>query len=309
MKTKRYVYAMPFLAALLVLAPLCGFNSGTNPTCQSATGQASSVGSPGELGTCSRSNCHGAGNGSSTTGGLPDNGGPGSISISSVPAMAANNYVPGQLYHMTVTVAQTGVVHFGFGCEILDNSGSSNNHINNTAGTITVTDAAHTTTWQAYGTGRLSVTHNSGGGLTSNTASFNFDWTAPGSGTVNVYLSGNATNNNGKSDAPDNVYTLTKQWTPLATSVSENKEQDLHLSAYPIPATDHLTLSLVIHSENQMGVSLVSLDGKETKVLENRTVGAGPFSQEYSLAGFAKGVYFLRVTVGSESQSRMVVVQ
>jgi hypothetical protein len=38
-------------------------------------------------------------------------------------------------------------------------------------------------------------------------------------------------------------------------------------------------------------------------------VGAGPFSQEYSLAGFAKGVYFLRVTVGSESQSRMVVVQ
>jgi hypothetical protein len=309
MKTRQLIYAMPFAIGIIALAPLCAFNSGAGNSTASAQGQASSVGSPGELGTCSRSTCHGAGNGNGTTGGLPDNAGPGTLTLTSVPAMTNNNYVPNQVYHMTVTIAETGVAHFGFGCEMLDNTGSTNGHINNTAGTVTVTDAVNTRIWQAYGSGRLSVTHSSNGGYSANSCSFIYDWTAPASGTVNVYLAANATNNNGQSDAADNVYTINRQLTPLSTGIAEKQNETFHLNAFPIPARDHMTLSLLVSAESEMCASLVSLDGHETRILEHRVVPAGEFAQNYSLNDLAKGVYFLRVNCGNENQSKLVVIE
>jgi hypothetical protein len=223
--------------------------------------------------------------------------------------MTNNNYVPSQVYHMTVTVAEAGKAHFGFGCEILDNSGNTDGHINNTAGTVTVTDAVNTRIWQAYGSGRLSVTHSSNGGLNANTCSFIFDWTAPASGIVNVYLAANATNNNGQSDAPDNVYTIKRQLTPMVTGIAGKSDQALHLSAFPVPAREKITLSMLVPAANDMTASLVSLDGRETRMLEHSIVPAGNFVQSYSVSDLSKGVYFLRVSCGNENQSKLVVIE
>src|ERR1035437_6964799 len=124
MKTKIIFISSVLFITLISFTSFNGFNPPCGLSVHARGGQASSTGSPGELGTCSRSGCHGAGNG-----GLADNAGPGSVTITSNPAMAGGNqYVAGQTYTMTVTVAETAKPRFGFACEILDNSGSTNTH-------------------------------------------------------------------------------------------------------------------------------------------------------------------------------------
>jgi hypothetical protein len=304
MKTKNILRTAPFIMSLLALAPLFSFNSGTIDCIASAQGQASSVGSPGELGTCSRSGCHGAG-----SGGLADNAGPGSLSWTSVPAISFNQYAPGQVYHMTVTVAETGKTHFGFELEMLDNSGSTNGHVNNSAGTLTVTDAAHTRTWQAFGTGRLSLGHNSTGGLATNTCSFTFDWTAPSSGTVNMYLCGNATNNNAAADAPDNVYSTHQVLTPLVTGVIEKDAEVFSITAFPVPTRDVLNIKCNVKEEATLQVSLFSNSGLLIRTLENRNLEAGEFMGSYAVSDLAKGIYYLHITCGNETRSKPVIIQ
>ncbi|HXC03407.1 MAG TPA: hypothetical protein VNZ86_01570, partial [Bacteroidia bacterium] len=87
MKRKLLFFTPALFLSLIVLGPLCSFNSGIDSV-TSGQGQASSVGSPGEMGTCSRSGCHGAG-----SGGLADNAGPGSVTYTSVPAITGNQYI------------------------------------------------------------------------------------------------------------------------------------------------------------------------------------------------------------------------
>jgi predicted CxxxxCH...CXXCH cytochrome family protein len=304
MKTKHLFRIAPFVVGILVLAPLCSFNSGSNDDIASAQGQASSVGSPGELGTCSRSTCHGAG-----SGGLADNAGPGSVTWTSVPAMTFNQYAAGQVYHMTVTVAETGKTHFGFELEMLDNSGSTNGHINNSLGTLAVTDAAHTRIWQAFGTGRLSLGHNSTGGIATNTCSFIFDWTAPSSGTVNMYLAGNASNNNGLADAADNVYTIQQQLNPMITGVAEKEQEVFTVSAFPVPTRDILNIRCKVPVESNLLVGLFNSNGLLIRTLDNRNLEAGPYTGSYTVSDLAKGLYLLRITCGNETRSKTILIE
>ncbi len=295
---------VPLLFILFVLSPLFSFNSDNGNAVASAQGQASSVGSPGELGTCSRNGCHGAG-----SGGLTDNAGPGSVTLSSVPAMTNNQYVPGQLYHLTVTVAQSGVVHFGFACEILDNSGSTNTHVNNTAGAVTVTDATHTTIWQAFGTGRLSITQSSGGGMSSNTCNFIFDWTAPASGAVNVFLAGNATNNDAAADSPDNIYTYQPVLTPLITGIAEEDIEAFVATAFPIPTHDVLNLRCKIQEETMVTVGLYNMNGLFIRTLEDKMHPAGTFLESYAVNDLYKGAYFLKISCGSKNLTKTILIE
>ncbi len=149
--------------------------------------------------TCSEAGCHGAGNGNGSTGGLPDNGGPGSIALTS--NIPANIYTPGTTYSMTITLTEAGCQHFGFS-GVAVNSGMSN------SGTMTATDAAHT---QVQNYSRLYITHQAppqGVFLTTNPAVINFNWKAPttNEGPVTFYYDGIAANNNQLNDAGDNVY-------------------------------------------------------------------------------------------------------
>ncbi len=273
-------------------------------------GQASSCGSPGELGTCSRSGCHASG---AIPAGLPDNTGPGSVTLTAVPALTGNQFIPGQVYNITVTVAQTGIKRFGFGCEILDNSGSTNGHINNTAGTITVTDHVNTRTWCAYGTGRCSMTHDTNGGFALNTYSFHFNWTAPSAAyvydSVNIYLCGNACNNNLKADSADDVYSKHIILTKNLTGIANLQANTLGLNIYPVPASRQLTVSFSLPEENKVTARLYAIDGKMVKELENGTIAGGNFSQTYSIDGIAKGMYFLNVTAGTTVETKKIIIE
>ena len=149
MKTKNLL-----LSSMIAIPAIAFLTSGT----MDSNGKLSNAGAPGES-TCSQSGCHGAGNGNGTTGGLADNAGPGSITLTSSPSITANQYVPNTTYHITIKVSETGKNLFGFSFEALDNSGNTNPAVNNAVGTVTITDATHARVGQPFGTGRLAVTH------------------------------------------------------------------------------------------------------------------------------------------------------
>ena len=174
---------------------------------------------PGET-TCSAPACHGSGNGSFTTGGLADNAGPGSITLSST-NMPGWVYTPGTTYHMTITISEAGALLFGFSAAVTDRGG-------NNAGTLIVTDANHTRTGSPIGSSIVYITHVGAATgpnpnyqtITANPAIINFDWTAPSTnvGPVTFNFDGTACNNNGWEDAGDNVYTGTQLVTPNSAS-------------------------------------------------------------------------------------------
>jgi hypothetical protein len=174
---------------------------------------------PGET-TCSAPGCHGAGNGSFTSGGLADNAGPGNIVLSSS-NMPGWVYTPGATYHMTITLTDPNALIFGFSASAIDNGGRN-------AGTIIVTDANHTRSGTPVGSPIVYITHvGSATGpnpnyqtITANPAVINFDWTSPASnvGPVTFYFDGTGCNNNDLEDAGDNVYSGSQVMTPNSVS-------------------------------------------------------------------------------------------
>jgi hypothetical protein len=309
MKTNRLLHPVISGIAFLTVVTLSAFNLG-NPQriYHGEGGNASSCGSPGELGTCTRSGCHGAG---ATPAGLPDNAGPGTLTLTSVPAMVGNQYTPGQLYNMTVTVAQSGVRRFGFGCEILDNSGNTNGHINNTAGTVTVTDHINTRTWQAYGTGRLSITHDTSGGFSNNTYSFHFNWTAPnaGFGIVNVYLCGNASNNDLLADSADDIYSQHIILNEGPSAVNKVSSDCFNANVFPNPASNQITLQFNVSGTNNVNAALYSIEGKMIKQLENGNMETMDFAKTYPINDLCKGIYILKVVVGDKNYDKKIIIE
>jgi hypothetical protein len=193
---KKLLLSISMLSALIVFTSLDTLDD---------TGIAGKTSSPGEL-TCVNS-CHNS---------FALNSGPGSITISAA-GMTNNQYVPGQVYNMTVTVAQTGVGLFGFDTEALLAS-------NNNAGTFTVTDAVSTRikTITVSGVVRNNMTHKLNGGASSGSKNFTFNWTAPaaGSGNVTFYFSGVAANASGNNQG-DYVYNSSQVFTESCATPSQ----------------------------------------------------------------------------------------
>lgn len=155
----------------------------------SDNGKAGKTGSPGEL-TCR--DCHSD---------FAANSGGGSITITNT-GMTNWQYVPGQTYPITVTVARTGSTVFGLGVECLTAANAN-------AGTFIMTSPAQTQikTVTVSGVVRNNVVHQLNAGHTNNTKSFTFNWTAPaaGTGTVKFYFAGIAGDFSGD-EAGDYVY-------------------------------------------------------------------------------------------------------
>ncbi|HRC15161.1 MAG TPA: hypothetical protein PLY25_05740, partial [Bacteroidia bacterium] len=182
-------------------------------------GQAVATGSPGEFDCTS---CHTGNN---------VNSGTGSISISS-PNMPNWQYVPGQVYQIDVTVAQTGAPLFGFGFEALRTSNNTN------GGTFQITNTSSTFLKTGFinGSNRTNVVHKKNGGLSNDSHTFSFNWTAPATNIGNIifYSAGNAANNQGDT-LGDFIYKTQQLITPSITGI--NEIQSSAISVYPNPAT------------------------------------------------------------------------
>src|SRR5436190_6907339 len=146
MLKKLLILIIPFAALFMLASDTMDDN-----------GKAGRVGAPGEQ-PCTVS-CHND---------YVLNSGPGSVSIQS-PGMPTFQYTPGTLYHMSVTVSQTGVGLFGCGVEALGSTGAN-------AGTMAITDGVSTHFKYATisGNTRTTLTHQLNGGASPNSKVFIF---------------------------------------------------------------------------------------------------------------------------------------
>ncbi len=300
MKIKSYTYPIA-ITSLLGVVIFCSSFDDNGKKVANGAGQAAGTTAPGEPHTCSQSGCHGAGNGNSTTGGLIDNAGPGNITITSTPSIPGNTYIPGTVYQMSITVNETGKTIFGFVAQMLDNSGSTNLAVNNTAGTLTATDAIHTHTAAAFGTGRKDVTHSVNGGLSTNTATFVYGWTAPATGTVNIYTSATACNHDGLASALDNCYNKHVVIVPATTTGIEKNLTQNSVHLFPNPADSDFSLSFNTKTEEVYTVAIYSLGGKLIKDFGLTNPTTGTFNQSFNISELSAGIYLVKLSSKNES--------
>ena len=144
---------------------------------------------PGDLGNCTACHDHNLAN-----------SGPGGVRVNGLPSI----YQPGQAYTLFVTTAQTARIRFGFQLTALDSSLGR-------AGTLAPLDGATQVLPQTGLGGRQYIEHVEQGTLSSIAGSrtWQIRWTAPDTdiGTVHFYFAGNATDNSGKQDDNDFIYT------------------------------------------------------------------------------------------------------
>ncbi len=299
MKIKSYSSLLGITSLVGISLLICAFDH-TGSKVNNGAGQAAGTTAPGDPHTCSQSTCHGAGNGNSTSGGLADNAGPGNITITSNPVMVGNTYVPGTVYQMSITVNETGKAIFGFVAQMLDNSGNTDLHVNNTAGTITVTDAVNTHTAASFGTGRKDITHSVNGGLSTNSATFKYSWTAPPTGTVNIYSSATACNHDGLASAADNVYTKHVVLTPTSATGIEEILNANSVNLYPNPSVDQFSLSFNVKADDNYSVAIYSLGGKLVKNFESMNSNSGIFNQSYDIQDISAGMYLVKISSKKE---------
>lgn len=300
MKIKSYTYPVAITGLLGIAILFSSFDDNGNKVANGA-GQAAGTTAPGETHTCSQAGCHGAGNGNSTTGGLIDNAGPGNITITSTPSMPGNTYVPGTVYQMSITVNETGKTIFGFVVQMLDNSGNTNLAVNNTAGTLTATDAVHTHTAAAFGTGRKDITHSVNGGLSNNSATFVYGWTAPATGTVNIYTSATACNHDGLASALDNCYNKYVQIVPATTTGLEKILTQTSVHLFPNPTNSEFSLSFNTKSDDAYTIAIYSLGGKLIKDFGLTNTTSGAFNQSFNISELSSGIYLVKLSSKNES--------
>lgn len=285
MKTKK----------ILPLALLIGIAAIATADILSDNGKAGKTGSPGET-TCT--NCHNS---------YSVNTGGGSISISSSNMMNWK-YVPGQTYHMSVTVSRSANSLFGFGFEALKATG------NTPAGTLVVTNNASTTIKSATISSvvRPNIVHTLNGGASAGSKVFNFDWTAPSSDVGNIifYAAGNACNNNGD-EFGDYVYTTSQTVSPASTTgIADLNYGSNHINAYPNPVYQDLTVEYSLENPSRVQVSVLNLKGEIVLNLLNETQFGGFYTQEFNLGNkLAKGVYMLSVQTENKRELKKIIVQ
>ncbi|MFN0203260.1 MAG: choice-of-anchor V domain-containing protein [Bacteroidia bacterium] len=257
---------MKKITYLAVLSAVFFISVGANIL--SSTGKDGVAGSPNE-GTCANSGCH-------TSFAL--NSGPGSVVISS--NIPNDQYVPGTLYQMSVTVSQQGVNLFGLCTEALTSA-------NTNAGGLTITMGLETQIKTAAN-GRKCVTHKSNGGAGTNTKEFKFNWLAPaaGTGAVTFYTSGMASNASGTKTG-DYIYSTTKVFTEATTSV-DDAAANIVITASPNPAKDVLKVTV-----NKTGTKTLHLVDMQGKVVLSETTTAE--TANLKVANLAAGMYSVQI--------------
>ena len=259
------------------------------------SGIAGYTGAPGEQ-TCAGGGCHGGGVSGTQT-----------ITINSLPTFSNNEYIPGTVYNLSLTISGAGssFTKFGFGCEALNTS-----NVN----TGTLQTAGSGVTFQNAPNGRRNATHTSGK-LGTGGATFTFQWKAPaaGEGDAVFYYCGNAVNGNGSTggDLPiPGSYTVTEGVATVTTGINETSANIVsQVSLFPNPASDYATVSYLLKETKSVSIELTDLKGKLIKNLSIENQKPGSYEKVISLQGMDKGIYFMKVSSGAgQAAQKMLIV-
>jgi hypothetical protein len=242
--------------------------------------------SPGE-GSCA--GCHGGGATSTT------------VSINAVPAFTNNEYMQGQTYTITITVAGTGYAKFGFTSEILFLPSNTN------AGTMSnPSSGVVLANGPSARRNAVQNTPKTGAG----TADFTYEWTAPSNGfNVKIYAVGNCVNGNGSTSGDfARVATVTLSTPPITAAQQEKLNPLGGLSVFPNPTQDVINLSYSLTDPKNVNIYLCSITGETVAELLNEKQESGVYSKKLDIpSGVASGMYFLKVNADSKTLAQRLV--
>lgn len=255
-------------------------------------GIAGRTGSPGET-NCT--NCHKA----------EVNSGGGSIVINS--DIPVGGYTLSKIYHITVTIKQTGVSLFGLGVEAL-NANNSN------GGTLKVTNSSETKSLTSAG--RTNIVHQLNGGQvnTAGTKIFVFDWKAPATdiGKVTFYVAGLAANGDTKDDAGDKTYTTTLavNANSVAGIMESTRENQIDMAIFPNPAKEKVNLKYDLKKAGLVTISLHNSQGQLLTTLYSDIKTAGNYEEDFKLDGnYAAGIYFIKIKSDNYLSGKTLIIE
>jgi hypothetical protein len=206
------------------------------------------AGEPPEFNTCTA--CHSS---------FPLNSGNGSLAVLNVPP----SYIPGEVYPLTVYLVDPGQRLWGFELTSLRTSDGLQ------GGTLASVDA--TTQVSTGPFEELDYIKQTLEGTYPNatSASWSILWTAPpaGTGPVELYVAGNAANNN-HSTTFDFVYALFQsvpENVPGSADPSPSAEEELRLSVGPNPVRDWTRIACAIPGAGPISLRLVDAMGREVQ--------------------------------------------
>ena len=77
----------------------------------------------------------------------------------------------------------------------------------------------------------------------------------------------------------------------------------------PNPMIDNGTIHYRVDEEAMITISVVDVKGSQVKVLVNKRLQPGTYTQTWNGGGLVKGVYFLKVTKNGEVKQNLRVVK
>jgi len=235
------------------------------------------TGAPGET---SCTGCHGG----------TDNTGPANINFNIDGPITVYN--PGQVYTITVSMAQTGIDKMGFAALALKDQN------NTTIGTFSLIEPGRTRLFADGNRDYVSHTPCAADAASLGVNQWTFAWQAPmiDAGPITLYLGALAANHN-HSTTGDFSYTKSIQLSSISTLINENNLGFDELQLFPNPILDGATLSYENVCESNVTISILDKGGRVVKTLlnEKQLKGKHKVEIERNNLGIPKGLYFLHI--------------
>jgi hypothetical protein len=108
-------------------------------------------------------------------------------------------------------------------------------------------------------------------------------------------------------DATKEVYQAS--YSQLLSSVDDQKKDPTILQLAPNPANQHTTLQFLAEEAGEITVEILSVSGKLMKSDRYVVTQRGVYQHQFDLAGYASGMYVLRLTQGSRSEIAKLIIR
>jgi hypothetical protein len=158
------------------------------------------------------------------------------------------------------------------------------------------------------------LTHTMPKAPSGNAVTFSFFYTAPNfTGTIILYANGNSVNFNGIADpgdmwnfAPDkNIFVSS----PVTEIAENNPKASYKLNQnYPNPFNPSTQISFSIPTLEQVNLEIYNSLGVKVRTLVNQIKSVGNYVYNFNAAKFASGVYYYRLTAGSFSEIKKMLL-
>jgi len=221
---------------------------------------------------------------------------------------AANGYVAGQTYTVSISIAKSGMMRSGFQVIALTDSDTKLS-----PGTVTLLDTARTQLIDINNPHpgpctdqdtKVWVEHTSSGitPVSPGANTWSYLWTAPSSnaGSITFYLAA-LESDNSLDESGDQVYTRTKTISAV-TGIHDPSNREDAIEIYPNPSQGEF--SVITAGLFSKEISIYDIQGN---ILEKHTVSSEKI--KFDLRKYPKGIYFLKANGEGVSSVRKLVIQ